>query len=65
MTGDLRYALAPVLALGIGANVFGAQARTGRLFNANEDQVAVRPAAIFVPLRRATRVDCTVALREE
>jgi ABC-type antimicrobial peptide transport system permease subunit len=25
----------------------------------------ISPAAIFVPLRRATRVDCTVALRDE
>lgn len=27
--------------------------------------VLISPAAIYFPLRRATRVDCTVALREE
>ena len=27
--------------------------------------VVVSPAALYIPLRRATNVDCTIALREE
>jgi hypothetical protein len=41
-----------VLALGIGANAAIAI-------------LAISPVALYVPLRRATAVDCTVALREE
>ncbi|MBZ5583203.1 MAG: FtsX-like permease family protein [Acidobacteriia bacterium] len=75
----LRQSLLPVAA-GLAAGLAGSLA-LGRFLEALLFQVHARdplalalasctvllisPAAIYVPLRRATRVDCTVALREE
>jgi putative ABC transport system permease protein len=68
VTIGLAAGLAGTLALGrfIEALLFHVRARDPlTLALAVSVILLISPVALFVPLRRATRVDCTVALREE
>ena len=64
------YALTSIAVLALGqfieALLFHVRARDPlTLALASASILLVSPLALFIPLRRATHVDCTVALREE